>query len=179
MKLLHHIWCFLFLVLGFCVAQTSTIRGTVTDESGAIVPAAEVTLNSLAGASQTVADASGAYLFSNLAPGSYTLEASAATVGADAACLAHGTARNADVNLRLKIASTRQEVVVEENAGPTVSTDAANNASAMVLKGEDLDALSDNPDDLQARPAGIGGSVGGSQRRVNLYRRFQRRGDSA
>ncbi len=37
------------------------------------------------------------------------------------------------LNLRLMVASTVQQIVVEENAGPAVSTDAASNATATVL----------------------------------------------
>ncbi len=48
-----------------------------------------------------------------------------------------------------------------ENAGPTVSTEASNNASAMVLTGSDLDALSDNPDDLLADLQALAGPAAG------------------
>jgi hypothetical protein len=161
MNLLHRLLCLLILSAVLAVAQTSTIRGTVTDESGAIVPAAQVTLNGPGGAMQTDADASGVYLFANLAPGSYTLKASAPQlVQAQTVNL---TARpgTQTVNLRLKVASTRQEVVVEENTGPAVSTDAANNASAMVLRGSDLDSLADDPDDLQADLQALAGPSAG------------------
>jgi hypothetical protein len=57
-------------------------------------------------------------------------------------------------------------VTVEDSAGPAVSTDAASNASAVVLRGSDLDALSDNPDDLlvdlQALAGPAAGPNGGS-----------------
>src|SRR5208283_205433 len=47
------------------------------------------------------------------------------------------------------------------NAGPTVSTAAANNASAVVLTGDDLDALADNPDDLLADLQALAGPSAG------------------
>ena len=45
--------------------------------------------------------------------------------------------------------------------GPSVSTDAANNASALVLQGDDLDALSDDPNDLQADLQALAGPSAG------------------
>jgi hypothetical protein len=65
------------------------------------------------------------------------------------------------LNLRLAVASTTQQIVVEENAGPAVSTDAASNASATVLRGDDLAALSDDPEDLQADLEAMAGPSAG------------------
>lgn len=49
--------------------------------------------------------------------------------------------------LKLKIVSEQQIQV--NTAGLSVDTSADNNATAMVIKGKDLDALSDDPDQLQ------------------------------
>jgi len=50
---------------------------------------------------------------------------------------------------------------VEDSAGPSVSTEASNNASAVILRGADLDALPDDPDDLaEALQALAGPSAG-------------------
>jgi hypothetical protein len=59
------------------------------------------------------------------------------------------------------VAATLQEVKVDESAAPAVSTDAANNAGAIVLRGTDLDALSDNPDDLAADLQALAGPAAG------------------
>src|SRR5262245_27761857 len=59
-------------------AQTATLRGTVTDDSGAIVPGAKITLTASSGtASTSVAGADGAYSFTGIAPGDYVAQASA------------------------------------------------------------------------------------------------------
>src|SRR5207249_8912411 len=42
----------------------------------------------------------------------------------------------------------RQEVTVKGDAGPSLSVEPDNNATALVIKGEDLAALPDDPDDL-------------------------------
>ena len=51
-------------------------------------------------------------------------------------------------NVALQIQVEQQEVQVDADA-LTVDTDPENNANAIVLKGKDLDALSDDPDELQ------------------------------
>ena len=54
-----------------------------------------------------------------------------------------------------------QQVTVQENAGPSVSTDAASNASALVLRGDELQALSDDPNDLAADLQALAGPAAG------------------
>src|SRR5579864_3344066 len=143
-------------------AQNSTLRGVVTDESGGVVPAAAVTLTGSDGVERTAAaDANGAYTFPSLPPGDYTLQASAPQLvqrQPQAVTLKGGTQI---VNLRLSVASTVQQIVVEENAGPAVSVDAANNATAVVLRGDDLAALADNPEDLQTDLEALAGPSAG------------------
>ncbi len=149
------------MLAGLAVAQTSTIRGTVTDDSGAVVSSARVTLTSPSGTMQTAADTGGVFQFSNLAPGGYTLQASAPQLVQTQPVTFTARPGLQTVNLRLKVASTRQEVEVQENTGPSVSTDAANNASATVLRGQDLESLGDNPEDLQADLQALAGPSAG------------------
>ena len=59
-------------------AQTATLRGIVTDESGAIVPGAKITLTASARTATTaLAGDDGSYSFTGIAPGDYVAEASA------------------------------------------------------------------------------------------------------
>jgi len=46
---------------------------------------------------------------------------------------------------------------VQDDAGPSVSVEAANNASATIIRGKDLDALSDDPQDLAGDLAALAG----------------------
>ena len=67
---------FVMLVAGAAFAQdTGSIRGTVTDTTGAIVPGATVTLQNEATkfSRNIVTDAKGAYYFGAVSPGSYTV----------------------------------------------------------------------------------------------------------
>src|SRR5438034_1906781 len=145
-------------------AQTGTLRGTVTDDSGAIVQGAKITLTANSGTVNTaVAGADGSYSFTGIAPGDYVAQASAPDLATPPLKL---TIRPGvqTLNLQLKVASVTQQVTVEDRA-VTVTPEPANNASATVLAGDDLQALSDNPDDLIAELiaiAGTGGGLGGA-----------------
>src|SRR5881296_245225 len=128
-------------------AQTGTLRGTVTDDSGAIVPGAKITLTANSGTVNTaVAAGDGSYSFTGIAPGDYVAQASAPDLATPPLKL---TIRPGvqTLNLQLKVAAVAQQVTVEDRA-VTVTPEPANNASATVLAGDDLQALSDNPDDL-------------------------------
>src|SRR5438034_3337422 len=128
-------------------AQTATLRGTVTDDSGAIVPGAKITLTASSGTVNTaVAGADGSYSFTGIAPGDYVAQASAPDLATPPLKL---TIRPGvqTLNLQLKVAAVTQQVTVEDRA-VSVTPEPANNASATVLAGDDLQALSDNPDDL-------------------------------
>src|SRR2546426_7734308 len=127
--------------------QTATLRGIITDDSGAIVPGAKITLTANSGtASTALAGADGSYSFTGIAPGDYVAQASAPDLATPPLKL---TIRPGvqTLNLQLKVAAVAQQVTVEDRA-VTVTPEPANNASATVLAGDDLQALSDNPDDL-------------------------------
>src|SRR5438067_2366850 len=120
------------------VAQTASLRGQVTDESGAVIPAARITLNGPSGFVKTGTSANdGRYAFTGLVPGSYTVQASAPELALPRPAKVSMTAGVQTLNLQLKVVSTTQRVTVQDNAGPSVTADAANNASALVLRGAD------------------------------------------
>src|ERR1044072_8901714 len=72
----------LFIILTAAIAAAqqarSTLRGLITDELGAGIVGANVTLTDAAGAQKkTTTNNEGVYNFAGLAPGKYTLQASA------------------------------------------------------------------------------------------------------
>ena len=143
-------------------AQTASLRGQVTDESGAVVPGARVLLSAVPGAPRlATADGYGAYFFAGLAPGEYAVSASAPELVQPEPVVVTLREGQQTVNLVLRVAPRSEHATVEDSAGAPVSTDASNNASAMVLSGGDLDALSDNPDDLQADLQALAGPSAG------------------
>lgn len=70
---------FILLACTFVLAQTTagTITGTVSDPSGAVVPATKITLTNLATNVErtTISNTDGIYVFANVPPGSYRVDA--------------------------------------------------------------------------------------------------------
>jgi hypothetical protein len=141
----------------------ATVHGAVTDESGAVIPGAKVTVSNTAGPvkSATAAD-DGNYSISGLQPGKYTVQATSPGLQqAQPFALDLTTSPTATANLQLLVAAEKQEVTVQENPGPQISVDPSQNAGALVLRGADLQALSDDPDDLQADLQALAGPSAG------------------
>jgi hypothetical protein len=144
-------------------AQTAAVRGSVTDPSGAVIPGASVSLTTPDGHTVATAtsDASGNYAASNLAPGTYIVIATAqgfAPSASKSVTIAAGQSRQ--FNISLQIAVEKQQVIVNEET-PTVSVEPTNNANSLVLTGKDLDALSDDPDELQNELTALAGPAAG------------------
>ena len=151
-----------FLVSQVLSAQTATLRGQITDESGAVIPGAKVTLSSPSGTAKgTAADNNGIYNFAAVTPGDYTVRASAPDLSLAQPAKVTLRAGSHTLNLVLRVASLSEKLTVQDTAGPALTTDSSNNASAVVLRGADLDALSDNPDDLAADLSALAGPSAG------------------
>ena len=154
----------LMLTAAIASAQgTGSLRGTITDEFGGIVIGATVTLVDASGKEQTATtNDDGVYVFNNLAPGTYTVRALTTgfalyeSVGVQVAA-----GRRADLDIKLSVTLENQDVTV--SAETPVSTEAENNQSALVIKGTDLDALPDDPDDLAAALQALAGPSAGPE----------------
>src|SRR5947207_2851646 len=126
-------WLLSVCLLVSAHAQTATLRGQVIDESGAVVPGASVTLTPNTGAGRsTTTDGAGSYSFVVLTAGDYTVRASAPQLAQPE--VVHLTLRPGaqTLDLHLRIASTAQQVTVQDNNNGGVSLAAAENASAVV-----------------------------------------------
>ncbi len=159
----------IFFALGFLLtinlfAQTepATVRGQVTDPSGALVPGATVSL--AAGSANPLSAQSGAggtYEIKGVPAGTYILTVTAtgfeSYVQTDVV-VAPGRTQQRDI--ALTIAVEKQDVTVtDQSSGIDTSSD--NNASALVIKGAALDALSDDPDELQSELNALAGPSAG------------------
>src|SRR5437868_4058511 len=142
---------------------TATVRGTVKDTTGGVIPGAVVTLMNSNGTVQTQKSrADGSYTFRGVAPGAYTISAAYAGLRQEGVKRVNVTAaQEALGNITMTLQAQRQEVTVTDTATNTVSTEPSNNATALVLKQEDLDALPDDPDDLQADLQALAGPSAG------------------
>src|SRR5215471_11142630 len=153
------------LVFGtFAQAQTSTLNGKVTDETGAVIPQATVTVEGADGKQTTATtDGVGAFQIQSLAPGAYTVVAGAkgfAPSSKPGVVLPPGHTLN--LNLTLAVQAQEEKVDVHGEEGrPELSVGASSNASALVIKGKDLEALSDDPDELQSELQALAGPAAG------------------
>jgi hypothetical protein len=102
------------------------VTGTVTDPSGAVVPNASVTLkNSANGASRTTTTtSSGAYRFSLLPPGNYTVSATAQGFSKAEETTSVNVGQASVANVKLAVGSSSQTVEVT-SAAPLVQADNA------------------------------------------------------
>ena len=147
-------------------AAIGSLRGTVIDPSGAAVTRAEVQITAPDGkVTTTSTNQTGAYDVKGLIPGKYGIKVSAkgfAAYEVDGIEVAPGQSQKVDV--ALSIAVEKENVNVSENP-IGLDTSAENNVTQMVLSGKDLDALSDDPDelatDLQALAGPSAGPNGG------------------
>jgi hypothetical protein len=127
---------------------TGTVKGILTDDSGAVIPAASVTLagNGVTKTAQTQGD--GTYTFAGLAPGQYTVSTVFPGFTPFSKVVTVAAGSSIQVSVKLSVTAEKQEVTVKEDAGPSVNVEPDSNATALTLKGEDLAALPDDPDDL-------------------------------
>ena len=123
MKLISCLFAF-FLTSASLLAQNATLRGQITDESGAVIPGATVTLKGPSGFVKTSTTGNdGSYSFTGLTPGSYTVQASAPELAMPQPAKINLRTGNQSLNLQLKVAATTQQVTIQEQSGPTVSPD--------------------------------------------------------
>lgn len=160
----------LFLLCWLPASQAQSpaagLTGVVTDPSGAVIAKAAVRLiNSRGQSIDTTTNRDGAYEFKNLAPGTYTLKAAAkgfALFAREEVQIVAGQLQQINIPLTIQIEEQKVEV---NDSSTSVGVDPTNNAGAVVLKGADLEALSDDPDellsDLQALAGPSAGPNGG------------------
>ena len=153
----------IFAALSSAQSTGGSIKGTVTDVSGSAIPGADVVVSSGKAFSKTLStDENGTFTVTNLAPGSYTVQVSRfgfANFTSKAVAVTNGRTQTLTVPMELQ--ASKQEVTVQADAVGTVSVDPMNNAGQLVLKGTDLDALPDDPDDLAADLQALAGPSAG------------------
>jgi hypothetical protein len=146
----------------FAQTGTGTVRGTVTDPSGAAVADTSIIVTSADGQSLgATAGHLGAYEVKGLAPGVYKVEAVAkgfALYEKDGVAIQAGQALTIDIRLALEV--EKEKVTVSAEA-PSVNVNPENNAGAIVISGKALDALSDDPDELQSDLQALAGPSAG------------------
>ena len=153
--------CFSLLSTQLLAQNAGSLHGQVTDPSGAAIPNASVIMTPATGSPIVVqSGGQGQYEFKTLPAGKYTL-----TVAAQGFTLyENDNVAVADQPLRLNVTMTieveTQKVQVSDTA-PTIDINPTNNAGAIVISGKALEALPDDPDELQSDLEALAGPSAG------------------
>ena len=136
---------FLFLSAGICTAAWSqasftSLRGTITDSSGALIPNATVSIVNKATSLTTsqTASGSGEYVFQQVVPGTYVITANGAGFGSQSKQADLLVNQPATINFKLTVQATATTVDVSGEAETLNTTDASignsvNNATIQAL----------------------------------------------
>jgi Carboxypeptidase regulatory-like domain/TonB dependent receptor len=155
----------LFIALSALIAPAQqtrgTLRGVISDELGAAIVGATVTLRDVSGQEKAaVTNGDGAYSFNAVGPGKYTVRATAKGFAASEVTeveIKAGQRETLDLTLKVTIEEQKVNIAAET----PVSTEATANADQTIITGKDLDALPDDPDELAAALQALAGpSVG-------------------
>ncbi len=105
-------------------ASTCTVRGVVSDPSGAVIPNASVTLTNTAtnAASSTTANEIGFYLFPGVRPGTYRLVVEAPGMQRFEGALTVQVQQDALIDVVMKVGQTTTEVAVQD-VTPLITVD--------------------------------------------------------
>jgi hypothetical protein len=141
---------------------TGTIRGQVTDPSAAAVVGASIIATAPDGTSlAATTNRDGVFELKGVAPGKYTVEVIAkgfALYKNDAVLVAASQVQQ--LTIALTIEEEQQQVTVTDQA-TGVDVSPTNNAGALVINGAALDALPDDPDELQTDLTALAGPSAG------------------
>jgi Carboxypeptidase regulatory-like domain len=140
----------------------ATVHGLVADPDNAVIPGAAVTLTPASGkALTTQSQSDGTYVLRGVPAGTYSITV---TMPGFATYARLGVKITAGQNLTqdAKMAIQEQEQTVQVTAqAAQVGVDPDNNASSTTIKGKDLDALSDDPDELSSELTALAGPAAG------------------
>jgi len=151
----------LFINSSVFAQQTGSLTGQVFDSLGAIIVGANVTVVDANQKEKTaLTNSQGVFTISGLAPGTCTVRVIAANFGLyenpEVVIIAGGREQ---LTIALSVQSVNEQVEVA--TGTQVDTDPENNASATILKEKDLEALPDDPDELEAALQALAGPSAG------------------
>jgi hypothetical protein len=154
----------LFLVCsGSLVAQAPTgrLHGQITDQTGAVIPAASITVKNSSGlVVSATSDGAGAYDVKNLPAGTYTVSVTAKGFAPTKQEIEIAAGQNKNADIPMEILVKEEDIQVQSDAAK-VGTGSDNNSNSVVISGKDLDALSDDPDELQQELQALAGPSAG------------------
>ena len=146
---------------GFAQTPLGTLRGQVIDPSGAAVTNATVALIPAAGPPLPVTTNGQGTFEVKAPPGKYTLDVTAPGFALyENTNVEISAGQTQKLNVTLAIEVEKQKVEVSDTA-PTIQVNPEANASAVVISGKALEALPDDPDELQNDLTALAGPSAG------------------
>ena len=127
------------------------------------MPGAKIMITTTSGedVASAVSDASGSFLIRGLKPGDYKIRATFSgfvPFQSGIFTLAANQVKRIDIVMAIEVA--QQSISVSDEVAE-VNVEAGGNTSAVVLKGEDLQALADDPDELASELSALAGPAAG------------------
>ncbi|MFP5238007.1 MAG: carboxypeptidase regulatory-like domain-containing protein [Acidobacteriota bacterium] len=161
--------CGIVLLIWICGAahaqQPVVLEGRVMDPSGAVIPGASVVIEPQpSGPTHTVqTNGEGRYRITGLTAGRYNVMAEASGFRTSSKATAISASRRmVTLDFHLVIATQSQQVLVQGNT-PQLEVSPQSNASSVSVSGNNMNALSNDPDELQNQILSLAGpSVGAS-----------------
>ncbi|HJQ31342.1 MAG TPA: carboxypeptidase regulatory-like domain-containing protein, partial [Pyrinomonadaceae bacterium] len=147
---------------GAALAQQAvgTLHGQVSDEFGGVIVGATVTATDASGRSKSVVtNSDGAFVLGGLAPGHYSVRAVATGFALyENAEVEVKAGRNELPAITLGVSLEKEEVTVASEGPVNIDN---TNPGAIVLKGKDIEALPEDPDELAAALSALAGPAAG------------------
>jgi hypothetical protein len=165
MKFIHKFFTAALFALLFTVAssaqQTGSITGVVQDAFGAVIVGASVTVvGPDERARSTTSNQRGEFSVTGLAPGLYTVRVFSPNFGLyENTEVRVASGQREELTVLLMVDTVEETIDVETDE--EVSTDPASNLGATILRGADLEALPEDPDDLEAALQALAGPAAG------------------
>ena len=154
---------FLLLItnLGVSAQSTGTLSGQVFDSLGAVVIGATViAVDANAKEKSAVTNRQGEFTIAGLAPGNYTVRVVAPKFSLyEQADVEITAGENQALTIALTVEAVQENVEID--GANQIDTDPNNSAGATILKDKDLDALPDDPDELEAALQALAGPGAG------------------
>lgn len=154
---------FILMLPSAILSQTNTgeIHGQILDPSGGAVVKASVVVATPAGNSMvSTSSPQGVFELKDLPPGKYSLQVIAAGFAVYKQDVQVTAGQIEHLKISLSIEVQQQKVVVSENA-PTVDVSPEKNAGSIIISGKELEALPDDPDELQSDLSALAGPSAG------------------
>jgi len=161
-RILHSFAIVCLCAVVFAQSPTGSFKGKVTDQTGAVIPQASVTVVGADGKrTSATTDGAGTFEIGPLPPGSYTVFAHAngfASYQKESVVVTPGPAQVLNLALEIQVKEEKLEVQSDSNQ---LDVGSSSSAGSLVIKGKDLEALSDDPDELQSELQALAGPSAG------------------